>query len=168
MYNRNVVGLEEAQEAIQAMLKFVKDNLDKYWQSAAFAVVDEHGNLVCYSKMDGHSRIGPMMAIKKAYTAAIWRHSTTELLEFTKGSFIHDVNGGLPELQANAGQPNYEYGFTTVAGGLPILPPGQEKQSFRYAIGAIGVGGAGLGYKDEKVAMVGLKYIQNSLWPSEQ
>ena len=58
MYERKVIGLEEAQGAIQAMLSHVKDNKDKYWQYAAFAVVDEHGSLVCYAKMDGHSIIG--------------------------------------------------------------------------------------------------------------
>jgi uncharacterized protein GlcG (DUF336 family) len=165
MYEAKVIGLEEAQGAVQAMLQYVKDNPDKYWQRAAFAVMDERGSLVCFAKMDGRSLVAPTMALKKAYTSAIFRRSTMELLDYAKGTFVSEF--GLPELVANCGHPNYEYGFTAVPGGIPILAPGEEKPIYRTAIGAIGVGGAGPSGEDHEVAMVGLNYINNALWPSK-
>ena len=173
MYEIKVVGFEEAMGAIRAMQTHVKENSSKYWQAVCYAIVDEHGELVAFAKSDCLNLISGRMAIKKAFTSAIWRKPTGIVLDWARG-LILDPNseglfinpkGDIADLWASAGQPNYEYGFTGVPGGLPIIPPGQERLPLKTCIGAIGVGGAGPGELDEEVAMVGLRYIENALWP---
>lgn len=154
MYEVKILGLDEGLGAIQAMLQEVKSKRDEYWQYAAFAVTDERGGLVCFAKMDTPNMVPLMLAMRKAYTSAIWARNTSELYETMKErpwSF----------------QGNYGHDFTLVPGGVAILEPGQEKYRFRISIGAIGVSGAGPAAKDETVALVGLNYIKSILWGSK-
>jgi len=84
MYAKMSVGLEEALGAIHAMLDEVKSQPEKYWQEACFAIVDERGKLVAFAKMDGPDQICQDVAIRKAWTAAIWRRDIQEVNEFIK------------------------------------------------------------------------------------
>lgn len=154
MYETRVVGLNEALGAIQAMLHEVKSKTEEYWQYGGFAVTDERGGLIAFAKMDGPTAVPLRMAIKKAYTAAIWGRDTNKLRERMKDR-PWDFQG------------NFGHDFTVIGGGVAILEPGQEEAPFPISIGAIGVASVGPEDKDEAVALVGLRYIQNALWPSK-
>ena len=53
MYDRPMLGLKEAQEALQVMIKEVESKPDYYWQHGVFAVVDFAGSLIALARMDG-------------------------------------------------------------------------------------------------------------------
>jgi len=166
MYTKSSVGLEEAMGAMQAMLSEIKNHPDKYWQQASIAVVDERGKLVSFAKMDGPSQIGQDAAIKKAFTAAIFRNHihTVNAMVATRDWGIHDFH---PDT-------------TPIVGGVAIIDPKEEsvaaenhtgdkskgKPFFKKScIGGIGVAAAGPWQLDLEVAEVGLKYIQDRVWP---
>ena len=88
------------------------------------AIVDNHGNLVQFHRMDGTSHGSIQVSQQKAYTSSAFPLSTRKLAE------------------QNAGLPGGPYGggaiskFVLLAGGLPIFD--QEGQH----IGAVGISGA--------------------------
>lgn len=162
MYNVPSVGLEEAQQAIQAMIAEIRGHTEKYWQYACIAVVDERGKLVSYAKMDGAPMLAQDMAIKKAWTAVM------------AGRDIHEVNERLKVrdwvLQ------DFISGGTPVPGGVAIVDPNEGshdgelefsgKPNFKVSCcGGIGVSAVGPYQYDLEIAQVGLKYIQSKLWP---
>jgi len=114
--------------AATALVEAQKNN----W-NVAIAVVDNHGALVYYERMDDTQSASPLIAIEKARSAAMFRRST-RVMEDTvnKGrmSFL-----GIPLA-------------TPITGGLPILVGGK-------IIGAIGVSGV-TSDQDEMVAKAGL------------
>ena len=67
MYNKPMLSLDQAQDAIRAMLDEYNKDPDR--RRVDMAVVDDAGNLLAYARMDGCRR--PTFAIRKAYTAAI-------------------------------------------------------------------------------------------------
>ena len=154
MYDKKAIGLDEALGAIQAMLHEVRSKSDEYWQHAAIAITDERGDLICFARMDSPSYIPVIMSQMKAYTAAIWGMDTHKLFEAMKE-------------RPWEFQGNYGPGMTLVWGGNCISEPGYVEGQFPVSIGAIGVSGAGPAVKDEEIALVGVKYIQNALWPSK-
>lgn len=153
MYRRWILGIDEAMGALDAMMEESKK--PQYWPYGCFAIVDAHGELVCFARMDGAVKQGVTMAMRKAYTAALWGKSTTawsnmiDAKKFRRGPF------------------NFGPDYTTIPGGVAIISP--EGKSLKYAtshcIGAIGVATCGEADADEAVAMVGLNYIENRLWP---
>jgi uncharacterized protein GlcG (DUF336 family) len=154
MYDRPLLGLKESQEALQVMIKEVESKPDYYWQHAVIAIVDYSGSLIAFARMDGAHQQGAFMAIRKAYTAAIWGQTTTDFRKIVKEpmdvlSFGTDV--------------------TLSKGGVPIIPPYITRSEYNipYVVGAIGVGNVGRGEKDEEVAMAGAKYLESVLWPSQ-
>jgi len=164
MYAKMSVGLEEAQGAIQAMLAELRSHPEKYWQHACLAVVDERGKLVAYAKMDGPSEHPQDIATKKAWTAAIW------------GRDIHEVNTFLATREW--GMQDFLPGAIAITGGVAIVDPSEGtitaetayagKPFFKLScIGGIGVSAAGPYQLDLAVANVGLKYIQDKLWPKK-
>lgn len=154
MYERKLLGLKEAQEAIEVMIQEVKTG-EGYWRYGCFAVVDYRGDLIAFARMDGTGKHGLDMAFRKAYSAAMWGNTTSGLQEYEK-EHPYGVSAFGPD-------------YTVVAGGVPIIPPGSPEVVYMapYVIGAIGVANAGRGKQDEAIALVGLKYIQSVLWPSK-
>ena len=103
--------------------------------NVAIAVVDNHGYLVYYEKMDDTQTASVMVAIDKARSAAIYRRPTRVFEELVN-------KGGRPSV-ANL------QGASMVTGGLPILVGGK-------VIGGIGVSGV-TSDQDEQVAKAGLE-----------
>lgn len=68
MIEMKSLSLEEAQTAIEAMLKAANEQPG---QPVGMAVVDSRGELISYARMDGANSFNQKMAIRKAYTAAV-------------------------------------------------------------------------------------------------
>ena len=88
------------------------------------AVVDQYGDLVAFSRMEGALKISPKFAIAKAYTAGTMGMKTADVAQYaTEGKPLYGVEslfGG--EL-------------TTIGGGLPVM---KDKE----LLGGVGVGGS--------------------------
>ena len=106
--------------------------------NVAIAVVDTHGLLVYYEKMDDTQSASPLIAVEKARTSAMFRRPTKVFTDtVAKGG------GGI----AIMGLP----GVTPNTGGVPIMSGGK-------IIGGIGVSGV-TGDQDEQIAMAGSKSL---------
>ena len=102
--------------------------------NVAIAVVDTHGLLVYYEKMDDTQSASPLIAVEKARTSAMFRRPTKVFTDtVAKGG------GGI----AIMGLP----GVTPNTGGVPIMSGGK-------IIGGIGVSGV-TGDQDEQIAKAG-------------
>ena len=161
MYYKGSVGLAEAQGAIEAMLAEVRAHPEKYWQHGGFAICDERGKLAAFAKMDSSHQLPGEVAITKAWTAAICAQN----------------NDDAAAMLAERGKTLDEFcpGGTSIPGGVAIFDPteleqtapvGEAQPPFKPScIGAIGVGGVGRPPEDLEVALIGLRYIQEKLWP---
>ena len=107
------------------------------------AVVDRVGNLKLLLVGDGAGALTPSLSRRKAYTAAMRRTSTGELAKQVAVPGAYN-----PTL--------YDRQLVALQGGMPIKV-GDE------TIGAIGVGGAPTGDKDEPCANAGLAKISDRL-----
>lgn len=87
----------------------------------AVAIVDEHGELVTYSRMDGAAFHAGVLAQNKAYTSARDRQPTSNLAAWAKDTGKDLGYWSDPR-------------FTGIKGGLPIEQDGA-------VIGAIGISG---------------------------
>ena len=67
MYDKPMLGLEQAQAAVAAMI--ANYNNDPNRRKVDMAVVDDAGNLLACARMDRCLR--PTYAIRKAYTSAV-------------------------------------------------------------------------------------------------
>ena len=132
MYEKPMIGLEQAQVAITAMI--ADYNKDTNRKKVDMAVVDDAGNLLAYARMDRCLR--PTFAIRKAYTAAIRGMDTLAFSEalVTQGRSIETF--GDPQLIA-------------IPGGVVVMKDGA-------VVGAIGVGGLPSGIDDQSIAQAGL------------
>jgi glc operon protein GlcG len=111
------IDLEQARKAIAAAEAEAKKNS---WP-VAIAIVDQHGLLVAFEKMDNTQTGSVQIAIDKAASAAMYRRSTKVFQDAVAGG-----GAGLRALNLR--------GASTVEGGLPISIDGK-------IIGAIGVSG---------------------------
>lgn len=103
----------------------------------AIAIVDNHGMLVYYERMDDTQTGSVAIALDKARSGAMFRRPTRAFEEaIAKGRVA------LLGLQ----------GATPITGGLPVVVGGK-------VVGGIGVSGA-LGDQDEQVAAAGLAGIK--------
>jgi uncharacterized protein GlcG (DUF336 family) len=125
-----------AGKAIQASL----DACDKGGYRVTVSVVDRAGVLRAMARADGAGPHTVDSSRKKAYTAASFRRSTTELAEL-----INKV----PTLQALRDMNNQ---VLMLGGGLPIEIGGE-------IVGGIGVGGAPGAHLDDACAQAGLDAI---------
>ncbi|MGC1975386.1 MAG: heme-binding protein, partial [Candidatus Sulfotelmatobacter sp.] len=92
-------------------------------KAAAVAVADSHGDLICFTRMDGAPVSSIRIAMNKAWTAARERKPTGEIGEKVKHPEKgHDI--------AYYGDPNY-VGW---GGGIPVWKNGQ-------VVGAVAVSG---------------------------
>lgn len=67
MWNKTMISLEQAQNAIAAMIADYNRDTDR--RKVDMAVVDDAGNLLAYARMD--RCLWPTFAIRKAYTSAV-------------------------------------------------------------------------------------------------
>jgi len=150
MYERNVVGLAEARKAVEAMMKEASKEPNR---PMAVAVVDDRGDLVCFEKMDGASKLFGDMAIRKAVTAVRARNNTDELQERFK-AIGASVDWFGPE-------------YTLMWGGQVITEPGEYKPFVNQVYGGIGASGRRAVDEDSAMAKLGVKAIQGVIWPSK-
>src|SRR5271155_955124 len=112
-------------------------------KTAAIAVADAHGDLICFARMDGAPVSSIRIAINKAWTAARERKPTKEIGDKVKHPEKgHDI--------AYYGDPKY-VGW---GGGLPISKNGE-------VVGAIAVSGLSSN-EDIALAMLGAELIAGS------
>jgi uncharacterized protein GlcG (DUF336 family)/mannose-6-phosphate isomerase-like protein (cupin superfamily) len=97
------------------------------------AVVDEGGNLMALSRIDGTFAAGANISIGKARTAALFNKPTRVFEEIIKG-------GRTPMVALQD--------FTPLQGGVPIVVGGST-------VGGIGVSGAASAAEDEELALAG-------------
>ncbi len=135
MYNKPMISLEQAQNAIAAMIE--NYNQDPNRRKVDMAVVDDAGNLLAYARMDRCLR--PTFALRKAYTSAVRGMDTAAFAEQLKAQGRSLESFGDPQLIA-------------LAGGVVVLHEGA-------VVGAIGVGGLPSGLDDEAIAKAGLQAL---------
>lgn len=105
------------------------------------AIVDEYGDLVAFSRMDGAIKISPKFALAKAYSSGTLGMATADMAPY-----------------ATPGKPYYGmdalFGgeLTTIAGGLPV------KEGDKL-IGGIGVGGSADVSQDAECAKAALEVL---------
>jgi glc operon protein GlcG len=115
MYQTYNLSHTDAQKIIAAIQK----KLEQEGKGAAIAVVDAHGELLAFVRMDG-CRLQPgTIAIHKAFTAAREQKESKAIGEDSR-------NNGFP--MTNFGDPR----FITWGGGVPIVYQGQ-------VVGGVGV-----------------------------
>jgi uncharacterized protein GlcG (DUF336 family) len=122
------VTIEQAKKIAAASLAEAKKN---NW-NMAIAIVNTHGSLVYFERMDDTQTASTTIAIEKARTAAMYRRPTRALEDA--------VNKGRPSVLNLSG-------VMPIAGGLPIVNGGKIG-------GAIGASG-GTADQDEQVAKAG-------------
>ena len=138
MYEKRMLGLEEANKMMEAIISYVKK--EKGFPLSV-AIVDYRGDLVQFVRMDGASWNSIHMARAKAYSAVKLRHDTSAIGQWTeqlKASFADWADPGL----------------TTIGGGVCIV---DKTASAPSVIGAVGVSGWPTPEGDIAAARVGLE-----------
>ncbi len=155
MYNKPIIGFEEARGAVDAIIREVRSNPERYWQHACVVVVDNYGVPICVAKLDGGSYQSYEQAVRKARTAALWGMDTS-------------VYHGLIS-KRDWSEQTYGTDYTVCHGGVAIVPPEREGSivGMPLCLGAIGVTCAGEYGADDQLARMGLEYIKSILWPSK-
>ncbi len=105
----------------QAMIAAVQKKLEAEKKAAAIAVVDSHGELIAFLRMDGCHLPPVSIAINKAFTAAREEKPSGDVGESSRRT---------PYPMTNFGTLRY----TAWAGGFPVIHQGK-------VVGAIGVSG---------------------------
>lgn len=145
MFEKQVLGLREAEAALQAIIKEASKDLER---PVAAAIMDDHCETICMMRMDGAIPMFNYMALKKARTAVITRRDTRAWREWL------DTRN----FQANDLVPD----TTPVPGGVFVVKPGEVSPT-KVGFGGIGVSGR-TSDEDEALAIVGLKALQKSIW----
>lgn len=127
---------------VRKALELAEAKAKELGSAISVAVVDEYGDLVGFSRMEGAIKISPKFAIAKAYTSGTLGMATGDLAGFAQeGKPYH----GLDSIFGGE--------LTTIAGGLPIKVG--EK-----LIGGIGVGGSYDVTQDVECAKAALAIIE--------
>ena len=115
-----MITLSKAQEALKAAQEKAKE----LGIAVSIAIVDEHGFLLAFARMDSAITISPKFAYAKAYTAGMLGMPTGDMagyaIEGKPYQGLDSIFGG--EL-------------TTIAGGMPVMIDGK-------LVGGVGVGGS--------------------------
>ena len=135
MFDKTVLGLDEARRALEAMIAAASQEPDR---PVAFAVADPDGNLILYAHMDHAGHLPRDMAARKAYTSARMGANTGAW-----GARMGKAGIDLGDL----GDPRY----TGFAGGVCVRVGGA-------VVGGIGVSGRAAD-EDEVLAQIGASAI---------
>ena len=138
MYTKSMLGVEECQAAISAMLASFKE--DPTRRPIAMAIVDDRGELLAYLRTDGCGQLAAKSCIRKAYSCAISRQNSGDYGERLKTQGRTVAESGDPMM-------------TPVQGGLVIT------SADGTTLGGIGVGGLPGGHLDEEIAQVGIQAL---------
>jgi uncharacterized protein GlcG (DUF336 family) len=138
MFEAALLDLPECRTALDAMLLSAQT---RGVEPMAIAIVNEHGEIMAFARMDGAAPAIRDFAIKKAYTAALMR---ADLKDFRSGL---DQRG---RTVADYSDPNL---VGMAAGGVVIRDP-----SSGQVTGAIGVSG-GTPAQDDEIAREGLQVL---------
>jgi glc operon protein GlcG len=136
-YQKPVLSLEEARRAMDRMLQEVQQRFQN--RPVAIAIVDDQGELVSFARQDRCAPQPPIVARKKAYTAARTRTDTKAYADRLRSQGRSATEFGDPNLLA-------------AQGGVVITGPENA------VLGAIGVSGLSA-EEDEQIAKVGLQAI---------
>lgn len=136
MYQKRVLGLEEASVATEAVLAAAREQ----GVAVTVAVVDEHGDLVQFARMNGASAASITSALNKAYTAA-WVRSDTAVYK----QALRAQGETLPPGDDRR---------TAIGGGLCIGRSVDPSTNCLVVLGAIGVAGL-KEHEDELFAQIG-------------
>jgi glc operon protein GlcG len=137
MYERRMLGLEEADRIVDAI---VAHSRRENGVPISIAVVDYRGDLIKFVRMDGASWNSVRMAQVKAYSAAKFRRDTS-----TVAAWQADNNIQL----ADWADPN----VTSLGGGVCVW---DERSTPRLVVGAVAVSGWPQTEVDEAYAKVGI------------
>ncbi len=140
MQNEWTIGDREAQTAVDA----IRDRLKAEGKTAAVAVVDAHGELIAFLRVDGGKCAPIRIAINKAFTAARERRPTAEI-----GRDARHPDRGF-DISYYADSRIVGWG-----GGVPVLHEGN-------VVGGIGVSGLPE-EEDVRLAEVGLAAVDSAL-----
>lgn len=135
-YQRMVLSLNEAQKAMDSMLKEASKAPDR---PVAIAICDDQGELVTFARMDKCAPLPLPIARKKAFTAARTRSDTKAFADRLKG---------LGRSVSDLGESN----LLPVQGGVAIIAKDGSP------LGGIGVSGLAA-EEDEAIARIGLSVI---------
>jgi len=127
------VTLDTAKKIAAAAIAEAKRN---NW-NVAVAIVDNHGFLVYYERLDDTQSASPVIAIEKARSAAMFRRPTRAMEDTVNKGRVSFL--GIPLA-------------TPITGGLPITSGGR-------VIGGIGVSGV-TSDQDEQIAKAGLEALK--------
>jgi glc operon protein GlcG len=131
MRTLQTIDHSEARRAVDLII----EKASQMQKAAAIAVADSHGDLICFSRMDGAPVSSIRIAMNKAWTAARERKPTREIGDKVKHPDKgHDI--------AYYGDPNY-VGW---GGGIPVWKNGE-------VVGAVAVSGLS---SDEDAALATL------------
>lgn len=110
----------KVKKAIEAAEKKAKE----LGAAVSVAIVDQYGDLIAFSRMEGAIKISPKFAIAKAYTAGTIGLPTADIAKY-------------------AGEDKPYYGITSLFGGeLTTIAGGLPVKDGDKLIGGIGVGGS--------------------------
>jgi glc operon protein GlcG len=133
------IDYSEAKRAVELIV----EKALQMQKSAAIAVADAHGDLLCFARMDGAPVSSISIAMNKAWTAARERKPTKEIGEKVKHAEKgHDI--------AYFGDPKY-VGW---GGGIPVWKNSE-------VVGAVAVSGLSSN-EDIALAMLGVELIAQS------
>lgn len=134
-----MISLSKAKEAIEAS----ESKAVELGIKVSTAIVDEHGTLIAFSRMDEAITISPKFAYAKAYTSG------------TIGMATADMAGYAVEGKPYQGMNSLFGGeLTTISGGLPVMVSGK-------LVGGVGVGGAADTSLDLQCALVAKAILEN-------
>jgi uncharacterized protein GlcG (DUF336 family) len=136
-FQKPVLSFEEARRAMDRMLQEVQQKFQN--RPVAIAIVDDQGELVSFARQDRCAPQPPIVARKKAYTAARTRTDTKAYADRLKSQGRSATEFGDPNLLA-------------AQGGVVITGPENA------VLGGIGVSGLSA-EEDEQSAKVGLQAI---------
>jgi uncharacterized protein GlcG (DUF336 family) len=148
LYDNKVLELEDAEVAVQAIIKEASKSPGR---PVAIAVADDKGDLIMLVRMTRTKQFFAYMATKKAHTSGVLGGDTRMLL----GVYQREEFGKFETLSAD---------MTLIPGGVAIIEPGKTAGPQAVAYGGIGISGRSAD-EDEALAFVGLKALQSSVWP---
>jgi glc operon protein GlcG len=136
-YQKAVLSLDDARNAMDHMLREATKTPNR---PLAIAICDDQGELVTFARMDRCAPQPPVVARKKAYTAARTRTDTKVYADRLKSQGRSVTEFGDPNLLA-------------AQGGVMITNPADQS-----VLGGIGVSGL-TAEEDEALAGIGLSAI---------